>query len=320
MDLVSVIVPVFNVEKYLKRCVESLIRQSYRNIEILLIDDGSTDKSGVICDRFIKVDNRIKVFHKKNGGLSDARNYGIDQAKGNYLTFIDSDDYVDELYVEILLKEILEKKADIAISNYKHVFGDNQMTEIKKYNTKVFDKNTAFEALFDNHYKYQFTMSTGKLYKSFIFKELRFPVGRNYEDTATAHLFINQSKNIVYIDRVQYFYFIRNDSITKKVNYFKDDMIFAVEDQLKFFVSYGVKSLISKSADRFFSTLIGIYVRIPNDDTRSKDRKRNILSRIKEELSVIDKRKLHLFLLIRIRIFLIFPNFYTFLFRIIKKG
>lgn len=320
MNVVSVIVPVYNVEKYLNRCIESLINQTYKNIEVLLIDDGSTDTSGLICNEFAEIDKRIKVFHKKNGGLSDARNFGIKKAMGKYLTFVDSDDYVDKLYIEILLKEILKKNADIAISNYKCVYDAYQINKKSNYNTLMFDKNAAFGALFDSHYKYQFTMATGKLYKASIFNKVYFPVARNYEDTATAHLFINESNNIVYIDRVQYFYFIRDDSITNKVDYFKNDMILAVEDQLSFFIAYGNELFISKSAYSFFSTLIGMYVRIPIDNAKCNERKNYILLRIKKELIIINKKKLNLFFLIRIRIFLMFPNLYTFIFKIIRKG
>ena len=113
-DLISVIVPVYNVENYLKRCLDSIINQTYQNIEIILIDDGSTDNSGNLCEDYKKIDNRIKVVHKTNGGLSDARNTGIKKAKGKYITFVDSDDYVEYDYVEYLYNLI--KKYDTNIS------------------------------------------------------------------------------------------------------------------------------------------------------------------------------------------------------------
>lgn len=114
-DLVSVVIPIFNVEKYLEKCVNSLVNQIYKNLEIILVDDGSTDNSGNIANELSKSDNRIKVYHKKNGGLSDARNFGIKQAKGKYIGFIDSDDYIENEMYEFLYNNLIENKADISI-------------------------------------------------------------------------------------------------------------------------------------------------------------------------------------------------------------
>ena len=113
LPLVSVIVPVYNVQDYLAECINSIIRQNYTHFELLLVDDGSTDNSGMLCEQYRKKDNRIKVIHKKNGGLSDARNYGIDKALGEYLTFIDSDDYVSEIYLNALVNTAIHNNADI---------------------------------------------------------------------------------------------------------------------------------------------------------------------------------------------------------------
>ena len=117
MDLISIIVPVYNVEKYIHECVDSIINQTYKNIEIILVDDGSPDNCGKICDEYAKKDNRIKVIHKPNGGLSDARNHGIDVANGEWLMFIDSDDWIEPNMAEKLLHSALNNKADLAISS-----------------------------------------------------------------------------------------------------------------------------------------------------------------------------------------------------------
>ena len=111
--LISVIVPIYNVEEYLNECVDSILNQTYKNLEIILVDDGSTDKSGIICDDYAKIDSRIKVIHKKNGGLSDARNVGIDRALGEFIIFIDSDDYIDHSMCEILLAYASKYDVDI---------------------------------------------------------------------------------------------------------------------------------------------------------------------------------------------------------------
>ena len=117
-DLISVIVPIYNVEPYLDRCVGSLVRQTYDNLEILLVDDGSTDNSGVLAEDWGRKDSRITVYHKKNGGLSDARNYGIDRAKGRYLSFVDSDDFVDEAFLQVLYDMLICAEAQMSVVGF----------------------------------------------------------------------------------------------------------------------------------------------------------------------------------------------------------
>ena len=121
-ELISIIVPVYNVEKYLKKCVDSIVNQTYKNLEIILVDDGATDNSGKICDELVELDNRIKVYHKKNGGLSDARNYGVERATGDYIGFVDSDDYIDAEMYEKLYEAIKKENVDVAECNLKIVY------------------------------------------------------------------------------------------------------------------------------------------------------------------------------------------------------
>ena len=121
-DLISVILPIYNVEKYLRKCVDSLLKQTYKNLEIILVDDGSPDNCPLICDELAKIDSRVKVLHKKNGGLSDARNYGLDHCNGNYVVFVDSDDFVNINMIDYLYKAIKNQNADIAICNFRNVY------------------------------------------------------------------------------------------------------------------------------------------------------------------------------------------------------
>ena len=116
--LISVIVPVYNVENYLPRCLDSIINQTYTNLEILLVDDGATDNSGKLCDEYAQKDNRIRVFHKENGGVSSARNMGLDNATGEYIAFVDSDDYIDKCMYEIMLNSSVQNNADIVVCGY----------------------------------------------------------------------------------------------------------------------------------------------------------------------------------------------------------
>ena len=153
-DLISVIIPVYNIEKLLSKCIESVISQTYSNIEIILIDDGSTDSSGNICDEYLSKDSRIKVFHKKNGVLSSARNYGIKESTGNYLFFLDSDDFVDSNIIKKLYKNLIDTNSNISISNRINYY-DNGKKYVRFYNgndVKIFNKMESLEEM--NLYNY----------------------------------------------------------------------------------------------------------------------------------------------------------------------
>lgn len=211
--LISVIVPVYNVEKYLPRCVDSILGQTYANLEIILVDDGSPDSSGAICDEYAAKDRRIKIIHKKNGGLSDARNVAIDIAKGEYITFVDSDDYVASDYVETLYR-LIEKyrcKAGVAWLRTFHE-GREADTNQPPYIEKVFDRMEGIEKMF---YQELFdTTAWGKIYHRTLFSTgIRYPVGLLYEDLPTTYLLFLQSDRIAYCNRIVYNYQLRANSI-----------------------------------------------------------------------------------------------------------
>lgn len=153
MEKISIIIPVYNVKKYLNDCIQSVINQTYNNLEIILIDDGSTDGSGDYCDEIAKKDSRIFVYHKTNGGLSEARNVGIKISTGKYITFIDSDDYIENLYIETLYNSLIEYKADIAIVNKYHycIAIANQKELLKKHfpnNPKIYKLDSQFREIY----------------------------------------------------------------------------------------------------------------------------------------------------------------------------
>ena len=222
-DLISIVVPIWNVELYLKKCVDSLINQTYKKIEILLVDDGSPDNCSQICDEYAKIDNRIKVYHKKNGGLSDARNYGIIHCKGKYISFVDSDDYVESTYIEKLYKALTETNSDISMC-FHYVEYPNKTLVRNGKKQITFDSH---EALFDLLYSKNIdTSSWAKLYRRELFKDIRFPVGKLFEDTATTYKLLDASKKIVSINDCLYHYVIRKNSITTgKFNMKKLDLI-----------------------------------------------------------------------------------------------
>lgn len=212
--LVSIIVPVYKVEKYLERCVNSILNQTYRNIEVILVDDGSPDKCGVICDEYQKKDNRIRVIHKKNGGLSDARNVAIPLVKGEYISFIDSDDWVSPYYVEHLYKAVSMCQADLGISWFENVFEGKALRSEPEKELMRYECLTAGECLKKLLYQDGVEVCAwGKLYKTELFEDLRYPVGKLYEDIPVTYETVKQSKKISVIRNVDYYYFQRGDSI-----------------------------------------------------------------------------------------------------------
>ena len=223
--LVSIIIPIYKVEPYLHRCLDSIVNQTYTNLEIILVDDGSPDNSPQICDEYAAKDNRIVVIHKENGGLSDARNTGLDICKGDYISFVDSDDWVSLEYINELYSSIKETQADVAIVNHKHVtpFPAREIQE--KRRIKLFSKQQAFFKLIAEQHQ-PFVVSWGKLYRKNLFSNIRFPTGKCHEDEFTSHLLFNKASRIVYSNRTLYFYYQRPDSIIR------DNHIFKVTPQL----------------------------------------------------------------------------------------
>lgn len=215
---ISVVIPVYNVEKYLKECLDSVLKQTYRNLEIILVDDGSKDNSGNICDEYAKKDNRIKVIHKKNGGLSDARNAGINIAKGEYITFLDSDDYIEEDMYEFLVKNIEKANADISICQNYYVYKNSKETT---HTPNVYLEMNSVEALkYVNMLGYYTVSACDKLYKRKIFENIRFPVGKINEDWYVICEVFDKANKIVYNSEPKYNYRKRKGSITddKKIN------------------------------------------------------------------------------------------------------
>ena len=201
---VSVIVPVYNVQDYVLRCLESLKNQKYEEIEIIIVDDGSTDKSGKICDRFVKNEKRARVFHKKNGGLSDARNYGIGKSSGELIAFVDSDDYVREDYIGRMVETLDNDKSDIVICGYNKELPKSEVISgfDAVYNCLIRQDNVDIVAW-------------NKLYKKELFIEngILFPKGEKHEDLLTIYKVVSKAKKVSYIDEALYCYEDREGSI-----------------------------------------------------------------------------------------------------------
>ncbi len=218
-DKISIIIPVYNVEKYIKKCVDSIINQTYKNLEIILVDDGSSDNSGKICDEYKKRDYRIKVIHKENGGLSDARNKGVEIATGKYIGFVDSDDYIEENMYNILLNELKVNNADVSICSYKKIREDYYKVDCKQSCEKIIkilDNIKAIELLLSDTYIDNYAWN--KLYKKELFNNIKYPYGKKMEDLGTTYKIFSKAKKIVYTNYIGYFYLQRNSSILHNID------------------------------------------------------------------------------------------------------
>lgn len=209
--LISVIVPIYNVEKFLSKCINSILKQSYKNLEVLLVDDGSTDSSGKICDEYADKYDYIKVFHNRNQGLSAARNYGIHSAKGEIIGFIDPDDWIECDFYKKLYNTLDEFKADIVICGYSERNADEKTINKTNYKSQFFeDKRDSINALCGEQFH---NYVWNKLFRKKLFDEIQFPDGKSYEDLAVMHKLFFKADRIVILKDALYNYLIRPDSL-----------------------------------------------------------------------------------------------------------
>jgi glycosyltransferase involved in cell wall biosynthesis len=281
LPLISVIIPVYNVEKYLARCVDSIIKQTYSKLDVILVDDGSTDRSGNICEEYKEKDSRIRVIHKANGGLSDARNVGIDIAEGQYITFIDSDDYIAADYVEYLFELLTKYKADISICS-KLSFNDGETIEQNKYKTEI-REYTGFSAMEDLFYQKNIENSAwGKLYKTFLFKDIYYPVGKLYEDLGTTYKVLFKAQKVVWSSEKKYFYRQRVGSIMKKTFSVNNMDRVDMSRELLEFVDEECKSLLKAAISRFFISNVQVLRELPLHECKYADIANQIEKNIKK--------------------------------------
>lgn len=253
---ISVIIPVYNAEKYLHQCIDSVLNQKFTDFEILLINDGSKDRSGEICDEYAKKDKRIKVFHKENGGVSSARNLGLDNAKGEWITFVDSDDWIGENYFQILENDINEEIDWVLINLIKSY--DKHQTLITKFiNNKLIKSDfLEFHSIYPDYFG-----PTAKFYKnSFIKNIISFDKNLSYgEDTLFNLDYLSNCNKIITLERANYFYRDLDNSLSKtKLNLNRDSyFFFEIEKKLKVFddINYYYKSL-QFPAFRYFLSIL----------------------------------------------------------------
>lgn len=220
-ETISVIVPVYNVAPYLKRCIDSILKQTHTDFELLLINDGSTDGSVSICQEYVEKDSRIHLYHQNNQGVSAARNLGIDKANGNYITFIDSDDFVEDIYLEKLYKALKDNGSDISAVNFSSFNEERQSFLFFITSENYFEKNYKRQEWLDQenmarHNLYMaFTFSPLKLFKKELFEGIRFPLGRLREDDATIYKLYLKADQITFVNAGLYYYSQRQDGLSR---------------------------------------------------------------------------------------------------------
>lgn len=241
-ELVSIVVPVYNVEEYLEKCLQTLVTQTYQNVEILLIDDGSTDLSGRICDKYALDYDNITVFHCENSGLSASRNYGVTKSVGKYIVFIDSDDYVSDDYVEYLLGLLMKYNSDIAVTKLQSGF-ESDYKFVSDVDVEYVANSE--QALIEMMYGYSFGFSAcGKIFPKEILLKHKFPNGKLFEDIATTYKIIGDAKSVSVSNKRIYYYRQREGSIThQKLDEEHLYGLYAAEEELEYMKQFFPKAI-----------------------------------------------------------------------------
>lgn len=292
-ELVSVIIPVYKVEAYLERCVDSVLAQTYENLEILLVDDGSPDGCPALCDKYAAADSRVRVIHQENMGLSGARNAGIDQAQGSYLSFIDSDDYVAPDFIESLYEACVSTGSQLSLCRWMYVHGEElPREEAKKAGCKttedggedglrVYSRRELMEMLYDPDGAY-FVVAWNKLYRRELFGEIRYPLGQIHEDEATTYKLFHRAAQGAFVDRPLYGYFVAPTSITRGFNPRRLDWITGVKERLDFFEKNGYTWLMPQALQAFADGMIDIYFGLVDYQPENREDRQRIRELVRQ--------------------------------------
>ncbi|WP_226645651.1 glycosyltransferase family 2 protein [Mesobacillus subterraneus] len=321
-DKVSIVVPIYKVEKYLNRCIDSILSQTYKNIEVILINDGSPDRCGTIAEEYATVDPRIKVIHKKNGGLSDARNTGMKHVTGNYTMFVDSDDWLASSAIDRLLTTCKMYKADVVQSAFYYAYEDHLLFDHKQYSPQgtpvILNRNSLMYELVKNDRVKNFAW--GKLYKTSILQGIPFKKDVLFEDVFWAHHVMDRVKKFVLINQPLYFYMQRSDSIVASYTPRNLDILAGLKERHKF-IEENYRDLVEESIKVILRTsLIHYNLLILNwrKDKRGSYRK-EIRDYIRKNSAQFKKAVDHdKFLKIQLTMFLLHPLL-NILFSAVKK-
>lgn len=255
---ISIIVPVYNVEQFIFRCIDSILAQSFFNFELILVNDGSVDNSGIVCDKYRNKDNRIIVIHQNNGGLSAARNTGIDYAinhsESKWITFIDSDDWIHPEYLSVLLNAAIKTESRISVCSFLRTETDVQQNIMYEGKPIVYDP----EDLWVNK-RVNATVAWGKLYKKDLFRTIRFPIGKLHEDEFTTYKLLFSCKRIAYIPAELYFYFTNPNGIMGNTWTLSRAVVLqAFSEQCSFFHKNRFPKAEQVSAQEYFVCCAGV--------------------------------------------------------------
>lgn len=254
--LVSIIVPVYNAENYLKECLDSILIQTYDNLEIVLLDDGSTDSSGKICDEYESKDRRIKVLHTDNHGIATARNTGISIATGEYICFVDSDDIVAPTYVQALYETAAKNDASLVACSYINFDDGGDVPEVDSetpHRELVVTEKEMEDDDFAAKYTVKIVIPINKIYKKTLFEKVKYPQGKIHEDAYVYHRLLHEAGRMILISDPLYFYRIRKDSITHSSFKIKEleDSMGAVIDRIDFYNELGKQRLVEIAIDGY---------------------------------------------------------------------
>lgn len=278
--LISVIIPIYNVSEYLERCVKSVQRQSYKNLEIVLVDDGSTDGSGAICDDLERSDSRIKVVHQLNLGVATARNTGLDASSGEYISFVDSDDYVHPDFIKYLYSKLIENDCEISICSF---IGTDSWEYSKEINwdetVDVYDRRQLLDKFYSDMHG-AIIMLWNKLISRKCIDGIRFDDGFIHEDEGTTFKFLYNASRIVFCHEVLYYYYDRKGSITGNPYSVKRlDILKAYENRLEFYRTHGENELLSRECQFYLSEILNHYYKVRHFLGNDKE----LLGRLKEK-------------------------------------
>ncbi|MBQ2407539.1 MAG: glycosyltransferase [Lachnospiraceae bacterium] len=269
MVKVSVIIPVYNVEKYVKKCIQSVVNQTYSKLEIIIVDDGSTDKSSTICDDFAAEDKRIKVIHQSNQGLSAARNTGILSATGDYLFFVDSDDWIDKDTIKTLFLLITKSQSDIAACGVMKVWEDGKTESFTQNIQFIMDgKMAVCEMITGNTLC---SVIYNKLYKRILWEGISFPVNRFHEDEFTTYKLLYRAKKVIYSGDEMYFYRQRKGSIMSEISDKRiEDILDAMQQKILYFGYKSEDEIEALSVIHYMDYIKYIYRIVHKDKSKSK--------------------------------------------------
>jgi glycosyltransferase involved in cell wall biosynthesis len=280
--LISVIVPVYGVEAYLERCVDSLRAQTYENLEIILVDDGSKDRCPQICDACSIADPRIRVIHQENAGLSGARNSGIEIARGEYLAFVDSDDYVAPDFIYDLYTMLQETGCAIGQCRFAYVHGE----PLKQSNSSqvwIYRGKSLMEQLYGPEEEATcFVVAWNKLYRRELFEEIRYPLGKIHEDEATTYRLFDKGQKLAFLDRPLYGYFMENSgSITSAFSLKRLHWLDAHEERIRYFLEHGYEELLPKAYRKLCDGYITFYFRCGEQMDEPRAVQKELMERFK---------------------------------------